>query len=60
MLTPLKVKVVAKACTIRYDRGEDDIQAVVESYAFDADNNALIYAEIVSQRPDIVVPAAAA
>ncbi|WP_165867406.1 hypothetical protein [Paenibacillus pinisoli] len=53
MLTQIEVSVIAQACTIRYDRGETDIQSVVESYGFSDDHNALVFATILSKRPDI-------
>lgn len=55
MLTPLKVKIVAQACIIRYDRGEGEMSPIVASYGFDADNTALINDYIVSVRSDIAV-----
>ncbi|WP_214626655.1 hypothetical protein [Paenibacillus agaridevorans] len=58
MLTPLKVKIVAQACIIRFDRGEGTIQEIVVSYGFTPDNNSLINAQMVALRPEIEIPAA--
>jgi len=53
MFPDYKVRVFANACITRYERGEEDIQKVLDSYNLDEANANLIKAEIMSKRPNI-------
>lgn len=53
MFPDYKVRVFANACITRHDRGELDIQKIVDSYKLDEANANLIKAEIMAKRPDI-------
>lgn len=53
MLPDYKVRIIANACITRYDRGETDIIAVVDSYNLTAEDKDLVLARIDSIRPDI-------
>ena len=53
MFPDYKVRVFANACITRYDRGEKDIQAILDSYNLTEENANLIKAEIMSKRPEI-------
>lgn len=53
MLPDYKVRIVANACITRYDRGETDIIAVVDSYNLTAEDKDLVLARIYSIRLDI-------
>jgi len=53
MFLDYKVRVIANACITRHDRGESNIQKVINGYNIDEANANLIRAEIMVKRPDI-------
>lgn len=53
MFQDYKVRVFANACITRYDRGEKDINAILNSYNLTEENANLIKAESTSKRPEI-------
>lgn len=53
LLADYKVRIIANACITRYDRGEGDIVAVVDSYSLSEENKNLVLAQIYAYRPDI-------
>lgn len=53
MLADYKIRIVANACITRYDRGEKDMIAVVNSYNLDQEDKDLVLARIFSLRNDI-------
>ena len=53
VLADYKIRILARACVTRYERGEKDIVAVVESYNMGQENEVLVYAYIFVIRPDI-------
>lgn len=55
MLADYKVRILANACITRYDRGETDIVAVVDTYNLTQEDKDLVFARIYSLRPDIEV-----
>lgn len=52
-LADYKVRIVANACITRYDRGEIDIIAVVDSYNLSEEDKNLVLARIYTLRPNI-------
>lgn len=53
MFPDYKVRVIANACITRYDRGEPDIMAIVNSYTLTDENKTLVLAQIYAYRQDI-------
>ncbi|WP_440706237.1 hypothetical protein [Heyndrickxia oleronia] len=53
VLADYKIRVIARACVTRYERGEDNIVDIVESYNMGEENEVLVYAYIFVIRPDI-------
>ena len=54
LLADYKIRVIGNACITRYERGEKDIYAVVNSYTLTEENKALVIKHISSTRPDII------
>lgn len=53
LLKDYQIRVLANACITRYDRGESDIIAVVNSYTLTDENKTLVLAQIYAYRQDI-------
>ena len=53
ILKDYQIRVLANACITRYDRGEKDIIAIINSYNLTDDNKTLVLAQIYAYRPDI-------
>ena len=53
VLADYKIRVIARACVTRYERGEGDISTIVKSYSMDEENENLVFAYIYVIRPDI-------
>lgn len=52
-LTPIQVRIVARACIARYDRGEGTIIEIVDSYNMQPDDREAVLEEIYRLRPDL-------
>ena len=54
-----KVRIIARACITRYDAGEGDMLAIVDSYNLAEEDRQLVLAQIAAWRPDIDLTAGA-
>lgn len=52
-LTPIQVRIVARACIARYDRGEGTIIEIVDSYNMQPDDREAVLEEVYRLRPDL-------
>ncbi|MFB9330085.1 hypothetical protein ACFFSY_29430 [Paenibacillus aurantiacus] len=49
------IRIIANACITRYNRGERQVEGIVNSYtALNEEDRELVYAEIYTKRPDLV------
>jgi len=53
MMPGYKIRIFASACITRYNNGETDIDAILDSYNLYGEDRELVLAEIYSRRPDI-------
>lgn len=55
MLSPLKVRIVASAVITKVDRGEGEINTILDGYGLAGEDRDLVVAEVIAKRPDIAV-----
>lgn len=48
-----KIRIIANACITRHERGERSMNDIIEGYNMEADDKALVTAEIISKRPNL-------
>lgn len=48
-----KIRIIANACITRWERGERSMNNIINGYNMEADDKALVIAEIVSKRPNL-------
>ena len=48
-----KIRIIARACITRYDAGEGNMLAIVDSYNLAPEDRDLVLAQIAAWRPDI-------
>jgi hypothetical protein len=48
-----KIRIIANACITRYDSGEGEITAIVDSYNLITEDRELVLAQVYTKRPEI-------
>ncbi|WP_127491314.1 MULTISPECIES: hypothetical protein [Paenibacillus] len=48
-----KIRVIANACITRYERGENDMNEIINSYNLDSVDQGAVLAYVYAKRPDI-------
>lgn len=48
-----KIRIIANACLTRFDAGEGEITAIVDSYNLGTEDRELVLAQIYAKRPNI-------
>lgn len=48
-----KIRVISNACITRYDRGENEMNEILDSYNLDSTDREAVLAYVYAKRPDI-------
>ncbi len=52
-MAPYKVRIIARAAVIRYNAGEEQVNAILDSYNLTQEDRGLVAAQIAAYAPEI-------